>query len=58
MNTQAEINLAYSELRSGTGRFYKQRATGDWRAMAERSDVPYTTERVAASKHHRLPPGK
>jgi hypothetical protein len=48
MSTQAEINQAYSELRSG--RFYKKRASGDWRAMAERSDVPYATKRVAGTK--------
>ncbi len=47
MSTQAEISQAYSELRSG--KFYKKRASGDWRAMAERSNVPYATKRVPAS---------
>eukprot|EP01050_Picozoa_sp_SAG11_P015269 SAG11_NODE_1961_length_3994_cov_5.969191_2_plen_182_part_00 len=53
MSTQAEINQAYSELRSGT--FYKKRASVDWRVMAERSNVPYATERVAASQLPRRP---
>ena len=58
--SQQEINDAYAELRSGS--FYKKKARGDWRAMAERSDVPYTTEKVlldnqAASSRRQLPQG-
>jgi redox-sensitive bicupin YhaK (pirin superfamily) len=44
MGTAKEIDTAWSELQRGG--FYKKRADGDWRAMAERSDVPYTTLKV------------
>ena len=48
MNTDAEIQQAYAELRSGRG-FYRERAAGDYRRAADDSDVPYTSPRVGAA---------
>ena len=46
MSTAKEIDTAWKELGDQRGSFYKKRAAGDWRAMAEQSDVPYTTLKV------------
>jgi hypothetical protein len=44
MSTTKELDTAWRELQRGA--FYKKSAEGDWRALAESSDVPYTTPKV------------
>ena len=53
MNTDAEIQAAYHELRQGT--FYKKRAPGNYRLAADDSDVPYNTEAVDVSQLRLMP---
>ena len=45
MNSDAEIDAAYAELRRGGG-FYREKARGNYQLAADSSNVPYTTPKV------------
>ena len=45
MNSDAELDAAYAELRRGGG-FYREKARGNYQLAADSSNVPYTTPKV------------